>query len=251
MGKVAGRAMTVKTKTTTKQKKNNLSLVERCKQRMSSSLLRMIDEDLYNTESKNIPLDKDKFIAYHEAYEKVQEKWPVKPIDYIAQYIKKRIIGSKPVHLIKFADIGCGREALLKKKLPPGCKVASFDIVSTNKQVTQANMDNLPLPEESIGCAVYSLSLMATNLVDILLEGKRILKLNGSMLIVEVSSRFEKREKNFVSKLEKIGLKLKSSKQLDPNGYFTFFHFKKIDSESEYSVTRPNIRLKPCLYKTR
>lgn len=236
-----------------KRKPNNKTsnLVEKCKQRMSSSLLRMIDEELYNNESKNVPLDKDKFLAYHEAYEAVQEKWPIKPIDYIARYIKKRLIGSKPIHLIKYADIGCGREPLLKKKLPPGCKVSSFDIVSDHQQVVEANMDNLPLPDASIGCAVYSLSLMATNLCDILLEGKRILKPKGSMLIVEVTSRFEKREKNFICKVEKLGLKLRSSKALEPNGYFTFFHFIKMDSVKNYLGSRPSIQLKPCLYKSR
>lgn len=242
---------TIKKRVVSKTNRKDLSLVEKCKLQMSSSMLRMIDEDLYRNSSTNVPLDRSKFLAYHEAYDSVQEKWPTKPIDYIVKYIKKRLIKSKPVHLIKFADIGCGKLPLLKMKLPSGCKVASFDIVSAHKDVKEANMANLPIKDESIGCAVYSLSLMARELGDIILECKRVLKLGGSMLIVEVTSRFEKKEKVFMMKMEKLGFKLKSSVELEPNGYFTFFHFTKINSELDYSGSYKNIQLKPCVYKAR
>lgn len=236
---------------TVKIDKKNLSLVDRCKLQMSSSILRLVDEDIYTSDSKNIPLDKEKFIAYHEAYASVSDKWPTKPVDYIIRYIKKRMLTMKANNKLKFADIGCGRNPLLKIKLPPRCKVQSFDLVSTHEDIIEANMEKLPLQDDSINCAVYSLSLMAKNLGNILLEGKRVLKVGGSMLIVEVTSRFEGNEKRFISKLDKIGLKKKSTTILKPNGYFTFFHFIKIDSKKDYPRSALDIQLKPCVYKSR
>lgn len=234
-----------------KSEQKNLSLVDRCKNQMSSSLLRLMDEALYSSDTKNIPLDKDKFEAYHKAYALVCEKWPTKPIDYIAKFIKKRILPKSSIKKLKFADIGCGCEPLLKKKLPSKAKVVSFDLISTDDDIIEANMEQLPVQDSTINCAVYSLSLMAKNLGQVLLEGKRTLKIGGSMLIVEVTSRFEGREKKFIGKLERIGFKHRSMAQLKPNGYFTFFHFTKADNESDYSNSSLDIQLKPCIYKTR
>lgn len=234
-----------------KKGNKNLSLIEKCKLQMSHSLLRLMDERLYESDTKNVSLDRGKFLAYHEAYALTSENWPTKPIDYIVKFIKSRIIAKKPVHKINFADIGCGKEPLLKKKLPPRAKVKSFDLVSVHEDVIEANMERLPIEDGAINCAVYSLSLMATNLGHVILEGKRILKMGGSMLIVEVTSRFEGQEKKFVSKLEKLGLKQKSCSSLKPNNYFTFFHFTKIDNRQEYSGSCLDVKLKPCVYKSR
>lgn len=233
------------------KKKAPLSLVERCKSQMSASLLRLMDEALYTSDTKNISLDKEKFDAYHSAYESVSKNWPSKPIDYIVKFIKKRLLPKNSIKKMKFADIGCGREPLLKKKLPSKSRVLSFDLVAAHEDITEANMEDLPIEDGAMHCTVYSLSLMAKNLGQILLEGKRILKIGGSMLIVEVTSRFEGNEKKFVRKMEKIGLKQKSMTQLKPNGYFTFFHFTKADNESNYSNSSLDIQLKPCVYKAR
>lgn len=234
---------------TVSKNKRGVGLVDRCKQQMSTSLLRLFDEKLYTHEAEEQPLDKNKFLAYHEAYATVSEKWPTKPIDHIVKFIKRHFLAKKPIHKYKFVDVGCGSEPLLKKKLPPKANVLSFDIVSTHKDVTEANMQHLPIEDNSIDVAVYSLSLMAKNLGHIILEAKRIIKTSGSLLIVEVTSRFEGREKGFVDRLEKIGLKKKSMNPLEPNGYFTFFHFMKEDSRIDYP--RLNIQLKPCVYKAR
>lgn len=231
------------------KKTKGLSLVDKCKQQMAASLLRLYDEKLYTHEAGELPFDKNKFLAYHEAYATVSENWPTKPIDYIVKFIKRHFLAKKPLHKYKFADVGCGSEPLLKKKLPSKANVVSFDIVSAHEDVIEANMQHLPIEDNSIDVAVYSLSLMAKNLGQIILEARRILKIGGSMLIVEVTSRFEGRERGFVERLEKVGLRKKSMSALKPNEYFTFFHFTKEDSKNNYS--HPNIQLKPCVYKAR
>lgn len=236
---------------TMKKHQKNLSLVDRCKLQMSSSLLRLVDEKLYTSDSSNIPLTEEEFVSYHQAYSSVCDKWPTKPIDYIVKFIKKRLLAKKPVQKFKFADIGCGRQPLLKMKLPPKARVQSFDLVTVHEDIIQANMDSLPLDDESINCAVYSLSLMAKNLGSILVEARRVLKLNGSLLIVEVTSRFEGKEKRFIEKVEKIGFKKRSTAILKPNGYFTFFHFTKNEPGQYKCSSGVNIELKPCIYKAR
>lgn len=226
-----------------------LSLIDKCKQQMSSSLLRLYDEKLYTNDAGGVPLDKTSFLKYHEAYASVSESWPTKPIDYIVKFIRRHFLTKKPANKFKFADVGCGSEPLLKMKLPSKAKVVSFDLVSTHEHVIEANMAQLPLEDQSIDIAVYSLSLMAKNLGHLILEAKRILKTGGSLLIVEVTSRFEGREKEFADRLERIGLKKKSMTALKPNDYFIFFHFTKEDSKTYYP--RLEIQLKPCVYKTR
>lgn len=237
-----------------KKQKKEMSLVDRCKLQMSSSLLRLVDEKLYTSDSVNggSMITKDEFNAYHDAYGQVCDKWPTKPIDFLVRFIKKRLFTKRPANKWRLADIGCGREPLLKRKLGARVKcVNSFDLVSMHEDVIEANMDKLPVNTGSIDAAIYSLSLMAKNLGNILLECKRILKLDGHLLIVEVSSRFEGREKRFVDKLERIGFKKQSMSELKPNGYFTFFHFTKIDDKLTYGPSYTNIELKPCVYKAR
>ena len=234
-----------------KRQQKGLSLVDKCKLQMSSSLLRLVDEKLYTSDASNISLNRDEFTAYHDAYNHASESWPTKPIDFIVKFIKKRLLTKKSVHKFKFADIGCGPEPALKKKLPARANVQSFDLVSTHEDIVEANMEKLPLDNDSVHCTVYSLSLMARNLGNILMEAKRILKINGSLLIVEVTSRFEGRERRFIAKVERLGFKKKSMTTLKPNAYFTFFHFGKIDNQFNYPPSFLNIELKPCVYKAR
>lgn len=231
------------------KKTKGLSLVDKCKQQMSSSLLRLYDEKLYTHDAGEIPLDKASFLAYHRAYAAVSKNWPIKPIDYIVRFIRRHFLTKNPADKYNFADVGCGSLPLLKMKLPPKSNVLSFDIVSTHKDVIEANMAQLPVEDQSVDIAVYSLSLMAKDLGNLILEAKRILKIGGSLLMVEVTSRFEGREKEFADRLEKIGLKKKSMSALKPNDYFTFFHFTKEDSKTYYP--RVDIQLKPCVYKAR
>ena len=71
-------------------------------------------------------------------------------------------------------------------------KVYSFDLVSGgNPLVTPADMSNVPLSNEVLDVAVYSLALMGTNVADFVREAWRVLKFNGVLRVAEVRSRFE------------------------------------------------------------
>lgn len=240
-----------KTKYVDKRNKKQ-SIVESMKSRMASSLLRLMDEELYHSDARNIGLDEEHFTAYHEAYANASDAWPVKPIDYIVKFIKKRMFSKRPVQKWVFADIGCGKEPLLRLKLPKKSTVHSFDIISTHKDVIEANMINLPLENMVVDCVVYSLSLMARNIGEVILEAKRVLRPKGSILIVEVTSRFRGREKKFIGCMHKLGFKSTSMSRLPPNDFFTFFHFTKTDNNMDYPRSMlGDLYLSPCSYKSR
>lgn len=82
------------------------------------------------------------------------------------------------------ADLGCGDAALAKTLVPKGFKVLSFDLVSDNEWVIEADIcDKLPLPgkEEIDGAQVVdicvcALSLMSTNWARCIREARRVLK---------------------------------------------------------------------------
>lgn len=129
--------------------------------------------------------------------------------------------------------------------------VHSFDLVSTSPLVTQASMDNVPLDSGSCDIVVFSLSLMGTNIKDYLLEANRILRNNGSLLIIEVASRFEETSASkFNSLLESFNFKMSKLQFLKPNDFFVFFTGRKTETVTKLKGL-PQISLKACKYKLR
>ena len=63
-------------------------------------------------------------------------------------------------------DLGCGEgflhEQLTKQGFNP-IKVKSYDLVKMKPFITEADIANLPLPDESVSLSVFCLSLMGTN----------------------------------------------------------------------------------------
>lgn len=68
-------------------------------------------------------------------------------------------------------------------------KVRSFDLISNEKFIEQADISNLPLANNSTDVAIFCLSLMGTNYIDFLAEAARVLKVSGELIIAEVQSR--------------------------------------------------------------
>ena len=82
-------------------------------------------------------------------------------------------------------DLGCGDAALAQALVPKGLTVLSFDLISANPYIIEADIcGKLPLPgDESSNTAgqivdivVCSLSLMSTNWLHCVREARRILK---------------------------------------------------------------------------
>lgn len=229
------------------------NLAEMCRKRLKFSEFRAINEFLYSNSSKTgfTYLKKEnRFEKYHKAYEEIANKWPLKPINWVSEKIIDLYDKSLPNRCI--ADIGSGKLPLLKINLKLS-KVHSFDIVSKHPDIVAANMEHLPLEDSCCDCAVFSLSLMATNLKDIILEANRICKMGGRLIIAEVTSRFEDESLDqFITKLEQFGFSKCSHHYLPPNQYFVgLIAVKRKDVSQLNTKELPNLTLKPCEYKPR
>src|SRR5713226_6373395 len=86
-------------------------------------------------------------------------------------------------------DFGCG-EAKLAEAVCDRHTVHSFDHVAMNENVITCDMAHIPLVDETLDVAIFSLSLMGANFADYLREAHRTLKLDGWLHIIEATSRF-------------------------------------------------------------
>jgi len=227
----------------TEGKQHLSSLQKVFAQKLLDAKFRLLNEELYlktGSESQEYFKDnKESFLDYHKGYQDSLERWPSKPVDKMISYLNK-----KPKHLI-VGDFGCGMAKIAQSVKQ---QVHSFDFIALNEHVTACDMSHVPLEPDSIDIAIFCLSLMGTNYIDYLMEANRVLKMDGTLKIAEVESRFIS-ELKFQDLLRKIGFSMeKKSKR---NGYFLDFEFKKVADVNHKPNSDPSKILKPCLYKRR
>lgn len=97
-----------------------------------------------------------------------------------------------------------GGEAKLAEAVSDRHTVYSFDHVAIDDNVVACDMAHVPLDDETLDAAIFSLSLMGANFADYLREGHRTLKLDGQLHILEATERFSDRNA-FVKALEELG----------------------------------------------
>ncbi|KAI0751493.1 methyltransferase-domain-containing protein [Daedaleopsis nitida] len=225
-----------------------------------------INEVLYKSDSveahKLMSEDPAVFADYHTGFRHQVESWPTNPVSY---YISS--LSSYPPKTV-IADLGCGDAALARALLPKGITILSFDLVSDNTYVVEADTcARVPLPGSEpspdsgssegegqvVDVVVCALSLMGTNWPGCIREAWRILRSGGELRIAEVTSRFTSVDE-FVSFVSSFGFKVKAKDER--NTHFTLFEFKKIprkpksEKDWEKLSSRGSI-LKPCEYKRR
>jgi len=133
---------------------------------------------------------------YHTLYREARKDWKVVPFEEMIKWCSKRddyVIG----------DFGCG-EAKLAEVLSDKHTVYSIDHVGINDRVIECDMAKVPLDDEILDVAVFSLSLMGSNFTDYVREAYRTLRLDGHLHIIESTSRF-KDLKGFVKGLRSLG----------------------------------------------
>lgn len=226
------------------------NLTSKCNERLAFSQFRAINEYLYSHTSKDAQkyMDNETFDKYHAAYEELAYKWPVKPIDEVIKLLSEHYRNGGCGRVL--VDMGCGARPLIKEQFAKAT-VHSFDLISKHKHIVEADMANVPLKNNSVDCVIFCLSLMGTNIGDCIGEANRILKKGGKLVVAEVASRFEDESVQvFTQKLDKYGFKLKSEKMLQPNNYFVLLMYQLAKDAVEESA-RPQLTLKPCVYKPR
>ena len=128
----------------------------------------------------------EEWAQYHTLYREARKDWTVVPYEEMIRWCQKR--GG-----LTIGDFGCG-EARLAEALADRHTVHSFDHVAVNDSVIACDMAHVPLGDETLDVAIFSLSLMGANFTDYLREAHRTLKLDGRLHIIEATARFTDRE---------------------------------------------------------
>ena len=232
-------------------KKEIIKIEEKIENNLEDTKFRILNEKLYKSSSEEalnyFKSNEEDFIIYHKGFSTQSQKWPANPNNLILKSLSLEKYKSKII-----ADIGCGEAKIAQKLVPLGYKIYSYDLVSMNKYVTVADMKNLPLKNKFCDIGIFCLSLMNKNFIPFVVESNRILKINGKLLVAEITSRIVNMNK-FLKIFEKYGFEVIKRKNI--YDYFEMITFKKIkdcqiikedkELEDTYDI------LKPCLYKKR
>lgn len=274
---------------------------------MSASLagarFRSINETLYTTTTQEalrlMQEEPDTMADYHDGFASQTRKWPVNPVVRIAGRIQELVKGAgggknsnKPMTV---ADLGAGTAPLAREFVRnQWVAVLSYDLLdSEDGMVVGCDVGTrIPLPGrkgllservQAIGkdlvahdsgvvdVAVFCLSLMGTNWVDMLLEARRVLKHNGTLLVAEVTSRLVSNPE-FIKLVTALGFDLRTADERS-KAFFTLFEFQKNEAKfmqpswlknpdwgavhkqqrahQDQLVQDGQALLKPCIYKRR
>lgn len=162
--------------------------------------------------------NRNEWRKYHEARDIVRGDWAEDPQQVIADKINS--LGSVGV----VADLGCGRNELKGKITSYYTKWLSFDHVSEDESVIEADTTNLSeyVNDETLDIAVYCLSIWGRNKVDYFKEAHRMLKVGGHMFIAEPTDKID--QSLLLGEVVNLGFKLL---EYEPKMKFTYFKFKK------------------------
>ena len=145
---------------------------------------------------------------YHTLYQGARKTWTWVPYVELAKLIEK---GSKNLVV---ADFGCGEDLLGERLRGKGLTVHSYDHVSISENVTALDVgEGVPLDDDEIDVAVFSLSLMGNNNGDYLREAARVLAFDGRLHIVETASRLEKID-DIEGRLRDLGFQLSKTERV-------------------------------------
>ncbi|KAJ1311915.1 hypothetical protein OPQ81_010375 [Rhizoctonia solani] len=231
------------------------------KKNLQGSKFRLINEKLYKSSSIDaqamMRAEPETYTEYHIGFRHQTKSWPSNPVDLISTSLS-----TLPPRSV-IVDLGCGDAQLAKTLVPQGLNVLSFDLVSDNKWVVEADIcTRVPLPggedaqsEGAIADAcVCSLSLMSTNWIGCAREAWRVLRIGGRFVVAEVTSRFRD-SKEFCKVLSDLGFDL--VEQSTPSTHFLLFEFRKVERKRDIQASWKHIEshadglLKPCEYKRR
>ena len=161
--------------------------------------------------------NQEEWAHYHTLYREARKDWAMIPFEEMIRWCQDRIGYT-------IGDFGCG-EANLAANISDRHTVHSFDHVAINDGVTACDISHVPVEDEALDVAVFSLSLMGANFVDYLREGHRTLKIDGHIHILEAMSRFTDRD-GFIEGLKRLGFDI-----LRVEDKWKFTHIHGIKSE--------------------
>ena len=141
------------------------------------------------TTQKMFSDDPDLWEEYHAARDlsfKGYDKQKEIPVNKIISYLETKI-----KYRLKILDLGCGRNLIKQHfKLNTIFNITGYDYVENNGSKV-CDISKLDVESDQIDICIYSQSLMGSNWKDYLIEGKRVLRYNGEMIISESVERFD------------------------------------------------------------
>ena len=129
----------------------------------------------------------EEWAQYHTLYREARKDWAVVPYEEMIRWCSEPRRNGMVI-----GDFGCG-EAKLAEAVADRHTVHSFDHVAVNDDVVACDLAHVPLDDETLDVAIFSLSLMGANFTDYVREAHRTLKLDGQLHIYEATERFSDR----------------------------------------------------------
>ncbi|KAI9671026.1 MAG: negative regulator of the PHO system [Alyxoria varia] len=208
-------------------------LQQAMQKKLMGAHFRHLNESLYTSPSlqsmKVFEENPAFFEEYHSGFRQQVSTWPENPVDTYIEEIESRASASsvppkakkvsmpnadpelqrmpedrplpKTNGVCKIADMGCGDAQLARSlqrrlaKAKTKIEVLSFDLHSSNPNVTKADIGNLPLRSESMDVGILCMALMGTNWPEFIEEAWRVLHWKGELWVAEIKSRFAKPKK--------------------------------------------------------
>ncbi len=154
---------------------------------------------------------------YHRQYREARKTWSIIPYEVIIKRIKE--LSPR----LQVGDFGCGKAKIVEAIGEN--RVNSFDHVAINDKVTAGDMKLVPLPDEALDVAVFSLSLMGKNWRDYIKEAKRCLATNGYLLIAETIKSMKGRLSKLRDIIKEQGFEIYEDEE---RGDFTFIEAREL-----------------------
>jgi hypothetical protein len=182
-------------------------------------LNQLINSEDSKTTHRRMRKDPQIWEQYHRQYREVRETWTVVPYKEMIKRIEKLLLK------LQIGDFGCG-EAKIMEAIGAN-RVHSFDHVAINDKVTVCDMRKVPLPDDALDVAVFSLSLMGKNWREYIKEAKRCLATNGYLLIAETTKSLTGNERlsTLRNVLEEEGFEIYQDEE---RGEFTFIEAREL-----------------------
>jgi len=169
----------------------------------------------------------EEWAQYHTLYQEARQDWAIVPYEEMIRWCQQR-------SGYAIGDFGCG-EAKLAEAISDRHTVYSFDHIAINNNVIACDMSHVPLNDEELDVAIFSLSLMGYNFTDYLREARRTLKLDGQLHIIEATSRFGDKDQ-FCTELEALGFAIISVEDM--------WKFTHITARKTYRKPQAGVELK-------
>jgi hypothetical protein len=200
--------------------------VERRRRRYGdfSTMNRTWNQGRSDTTHRRLQANPEEWAQYHTLYREARKDWAVVPYEEMIRWCRQRsgyVIG----------DFGCG-EGKLAEAVSDLHTVHNFDHVAVNDEVVACDMAHVPLDDDTLDVAIFSLSLMGANVSDYIREAYRTLKLDGQLHIIDATSHFTSRDQ-FTQSLKELGF---GGIDVEDKWRFTHIQARKFERPPRASV---------------